>query len=346
MNDRSSGMSSKRVFRVVRIVICVGTICIGLYMYLPPHENRIETMNKTVGEQHVDVLCIGSSHMFCGLNPIQMYDDYGYASYIVACGSQAPWQSYCYIKEIDKTQDPSIIILDVYMMGANNEDEYEDYQTVNNLLDIPLSFNKISAVYESVANSKLDIILRFPYIHDDYAAFSGLTCFKFFGYEDYSLGYDYSTEIENDYNGSYDIVEFKNGDVAPISIKNEYYLRKIIGYCHMNNISLILVNAPWPMISEDTQRKYNYIGRIAGENGVPFIDGNLLLKELGMDWATDVRGNGGHINHSGVTKFTTYVENYINKNYSVPDRRGNIDYRSYEMAAEWLKEKESEKDNY
>jgi len=283
--------------------------------------------------------------MFCGINPIQMYNDYGYASYIVACGSQAPWQSYCYIKEVDKTQDPSIIILDVYMMGAHNEDDYEDYQTVNNLLDFPLSLNKIQAVYESTANSKLDIILRFPYTHDDYEAFSELSWSKYYGNNEYSMGYDYSNEIDTSDIGEYGLENIERViDIAPISYKSEKYLRRIIDYCRANNTSLILVNAPWPMISEDTQKKYNYIGRIASENGVPFIDGNLLLEELGMDWTTDVRGNGGHINHSGVTKFTTYVENYINSNYSVPDRRGNSDYRSYEMAAEWLEE--NEKDNY
>ncbi len=60
------------------------------YLYLPPRENRIDRMNTTVERDHVDILCMGSSHMTSGLNPIQMYEDYGYATYIVAGGGQAP----------------------------------------------------------------------------------------------------------------------------------------------------------------------------------------------------------------------------------------------------------------
>ncbi len=330
-------MNKTKLYRIIRIAGCLAIITSVFYLYLPPVENIVDTMNKTVGEERVDVLCVGSSHMYSGLNPVQMYRDHGYAAYILACGSQAPWQSLYYIKETCSTQHPKIILLDVFMIGVHEEDDYEDYQTVNNMLYTPLSFSKIEVVTQSVANSRLDILLRFPYIHNDYEAFNGFTCEKFIGNRDYSMGFDYSDDIATEEQKDYGKYDVKNStEEIKISEKNERYLRSIIEYCREKDIAVILINAPWPMINEKVHKRFNHIRRIAGEYDITFIDGDTLTYELGMDWTKDCKGNGGHLNNSGITKFTNYVENYIYSNYDIPDRRGNPDYGSYEEGVEWL----------
>ena len=104
-------------------------------------------------------------HMHCGINPIQLYDDHGIAAYDLSGGSQSPWQSYYYIKEACKKQSPKLLIFDTYMVGAYQEvDHYQDYQTVANLLNFPISMNKFYAVMESYADSRLNILLWFPKI--------------------------------------------------------------------------------------------------------------------------------------------------------------------------------------
>ena len=326
--------------RLIRGTVCVTLICVVFYLYLPAQTSRIKKMNTSVGLEHVDVLCIGSSHMGYGLNPIQMYSDYGYATYVLWCGSQSPWQSYYYLKEALKYQKPSLVIVDVYKLGTTDDNAYEDSQTVNNLLNTPLSINKIKAVMESKADSKLDIILRYPYIHDEYSSFSGFSLNKFIGNNDYSsMGYIYVDGVDTEEQRNYGRTDMRSvkGEMA-LSPKNEKYLREIIEFCLKENTSIILINAPWPMIDEETQQRFNSIGEIASEYNISFIDGNLLWDELGMDWTQDSWGDGGHLNHSGITKFTTYVENYINNNYYIPDRRNDINYKEYDEAVEWLAE--------
>ena len=332
-------MKKERINRTSRITISLLIICFVFYMYLPPTTNIVDSMNETVGENHVDILCVGSSHMYCGINPVQMYNDYGYAAYTLGVGAQSPWQSYYYIKEACKYQKPSVIIQDAYMMGCTQTDnDYCDYQTAANLVDAPLSYNKTCAVIESVADSKLNILLRFPYVYNEYASFFEFTPQKFFGDENYSMGYEYRSEVMP----CTDVVD-KSGitDETPISKKNEEYLRKIIDYCRNNDIDLILLNAPCPVLGKDNQVYYNYIKRIAKENKILFINGDDIWKEVGMDWNTD-SSDGGHLNHSGVTKFTKYVEEYIHSKYDIPDRRGENGYEAYDRGVEWLKEKLSE----
>ena len=269
--------------------------------------------------------------MLNGINPVQMYRDRGYAAYVLACGSQAPWQSYYYIKEACKYQRPVLIIQEVYKFNiTQDENGYRDGETVNNVLNMPISWDKIQVVASSKADSRIDLLLRFPYIHDDYSDVSTLGVDKFFGNVDYSLGYNFEDSIETESVNVVDKSLIK--DVKPISAKNEEYLRKIIEYCKKQGIDLLLINTPCPETTKNDQMLSNYIGLIASEYGVSYIDGNLLWEDIGVDWSMDRADEHGHLNNNGVTKFTTYIENYISEKYPVPDRRGNDNYASYEKA--------------
>lgn len=333
-------MKSNKVYRVVRVLSCLTIIIFIFYLYLPAKENCIETMNTTVGSDHVDVLCVGSSHMGHGLNALQMYRDYGYASYEIWGGSQAPWQSYYYLKEACKYQTPSVVIIDVYKM-VSDPNSYMDYQTVINLLDTPLSLNKIQTVMESVANSKLEILLRYPYIHDEYNTSDMRSIRKLYGKIDYSMGYMFENGICAEYDEIID--QNKKLDCEPIASKNEEYLIKMIEYCRQRGINPVLVNAPCPLIDEHDQKMFNYVRELVASYDVPLIDGNTILNDIGIDVNVDFC-EGGHTNHSGVTKFTTYVAKYLYNNYDLPDRRGEAGFEPYEKGLEWLAECEHDYD--
>ena len=323
----------KRIYlkRAMAITVVV-TIIIGTFYLLQPKRDWIVgNMNHTVGENGVDVICIGSSHMFCGINPIKMYKDKGIAAYDLALGAQSPWQSYFYLKESLKTQNPKLVILDAYML-AKDLSYYKDSQTVNNLKDAPVSLNKISAVMASTAESRLSVILAFPYDRK----ISKPSFNKINSKKRLSLGYNFSNKVvpyEVDISDICNITEYD-----PIEKKNEYYVRKMIEYCTDRGIDVVLVNAPCPEITDDKMRRYNYVSMIADEYGIPFIEGCKLSAELKMDWQTDCKEDG-HLNNSGVEKFTAYVEEYISAKYDLPDRRSDENYGVYEESVKWLDKK-------
>lgn len=328
--------------RAFRIVVCMCSIFGLFFLYLPRKENCIKTMNTTVGFDRVDVLCVGSSHMSRGINPLQMYRDKGFASYIIWGGSQSPWQSYYFLKKSLDKQKPVMVILDAYMIGAADQTYYKDYQTVINLLDTPISVDKLQAVLASEAESKTDILLRFPYLHDSYDKVFGLTWEKYYGNTDYLMGGLYENGLFL-YTDVEDVTDVTGETV--ISPKNEEYLRKIIEFCHSRDIELIISNAPSPTINSEIQKRFNYIGKIAKEYDVPFIDGNRICKEIGIDWTNDCLDRSGHLNCGGISKYTAYVEDYISENYTVPDRRGNDEYLTYDEGVKRLYEENNIQDN-
>lgn len=327
----------KRIYlnRSIRVISCLMIIAVVFYLIIPPRPGMASTLKSTYEDKPLDILCVGSSHMMNGLNPIQMFHENGYAAYDFANISQAPWQSYFYIKEACKVKDPRLIIVDVYTMGTRQdvENQYKDYQTVANLSGFPLSFNKISAAFASKAESRPDILLRFPYL-EIYRPFCGLTVNKFTGEKDLSLGYRVFTKVEP----YYDAVDVRGvTDCVPIHPKNEKYLRLIIEYCRENHVDLLLVNTPWCCITPEAQRYFNYIGKVAAEYGVPFLNGCNYFEEMGYDWLTDTSGDGGHLNHAGVTKFTAYLDQYLSEHYDLPDRRGDPFYTDlFRQADLWL----------
>ena len=83
--------------RIIAIIILASICCIGWSYYCNlvqyPRDNFYDFYN-TLEKDTVDVLCVGSSHVYCGINPVQLYNDYGIAAYDLAAGSQAVWYSY------------------------------------------------------------------------------------------------------------------------------------------------------------------------------------------------------------------------------------------------------------
>ncbi len=329
-------MKRKEYKRILLITIVICIISVLFYLYLPPKVDLVKKMNYTV-ESGVDVLCVGSSHMYNGINPIQLYKDRGIASYIIAGGSQSPWQSFYYIKQGCKQHKPYLIIYDTYIMGTVQDmGYYQDYQTASNMLNTPISVDKIDTILNSEADSKLDLILRFPYIYDDLEAYPGLSRKKLIpGDKNLTMGYKYQSGIEK----YEDIIEVENiTESRAIHPKNEKYLRDIIEWCRNNEIELLLTNTPWPCINEENEMYFNSIENIADEYGVPFINGCKKYKEIGIDYTTDSYGDGGHLNYSGVTKYTKYIGDYLSQNYHIIDRRGDSHYSIYEQGVAWCDE--------
>ncbi len=73
-------------------------------------------------KNQVDVLCIGSSHVYYGINTCQLFEDYGIASYLLASPGQPVWISYYLLEEALKTQYPRLVVLDIGTLYRKEED--------------------------------------------------------------------------------------------------------------------------------------------------------------------------------------------------------------------------------
>ena len=75
---------------------------------------------KNLEKDILDVIFFGSSHAYCSFVPSE-FDKYGLDSYVLATQQQTSAMSYYYMVEALKTQSPSVIVYETYMIG---EKEY------------------------------------------------------------------------------------------------------------------------------------------------------------------------------------------------------------------------------
>ena len=332
MFNRSS--NNKIPLTIVRIVIIL-LIFGGTFLML----DRILLLKSKDGisqiqayykqpENTVDVLFVGSSHIFCHVNTGILWDKYGIAGFDLAAAEQPYWNSYHYLIEGLKTQTPSLIVLDISTPGIRPTDYQPENWLIANNYGIKRNLNR----YESIKISALKE--SFPRLLDALNSTHGK--YADLSEEDFM---NYSADVRfKGFDARETTVPFEVQDVSGITgrheltEKEETYLRKIIEYVQGRNIPLLFISSPYIIETEEEQEKYNYIFDIADEYGVPYVDFNLLYDEMGIDFATDF-AEVLHLNRSGNEKFTSYLGQYLKDNYTLEDHRGDAKYSSWDEDA-------------
>lgn len=268
-------------------------------------------------EDTVDVLLLGSSHMGMNVDPSILWEEYGMAAYACWGGMQPTWNTYYYLKECLKTQKPELVVMDTYV--ATGDMEYADYSgMVKNTQAMRWSLDKLNAIEVSATDAyKTDILLGWPTFHSRYSDL-GLQDFNYFFWNKYtgiqsipsSQGIVYPTSIMD---------VGKVTESMELFSKQEEYLRKTIELCRDNHIPLQLVTAPYT-VPENEQKRFNRIAEIAEEYGISFVNYNACYQEIGIDPQTDFRDEG-HLNDSGIEKYTIGLGKYLKEHFDLPDRR-------------------------
>ena len=81
---------------------------------------KIDSFYK-LEDNTVDVLTIGSSHAYQGINTAVLWSEYGIASFNLCGAAQPIWNTYYYLEEALKTQTPKVIILDTYYLHMSDD---------------------------------------------------------------------------------------------------------------------------------------------------------------------------------------------------------------------------------
>ena len=90
--------------------------------------------------------------------------------------------------------------------------------------------------------------------------------------------------------------------------------------CRKEGIRLLFVGTPTPKNWD--YRRHNGVSDYAARRKVPFLDMNLLEKELNIDWERDSRDEGDHLNTYGAEKVSRYLGDYLKENYGLTSQTG------------------------
>lgn len=298
-------------------------------------------------KDRVDVLCIGSSHVYYGMNTCRLYDEYGIAGYLLASPGQPVWLSYYLLEEALKTQSPKLAVLDIGTMYRKEEDfGAYSWETLISMKPSRTKWNAIGAVNEY--GEYLDAVgafFSFPYYH---TRFFTLTSEDFNNTDEIRyLGYkpDFARISEKELakwedGGQRALDESPNcGEGQAITARTENYLRKFIELCRQKEIPLLLVNAPFANQVEEKQTADAYIRTIAEEYQVPLIEGNQCKEEMQIRFADDLL-DASHLNYYGSLKYTDYLAAWMQEHIDIPDRRNDAAYEKWAQISELFRHRE------
>lgn len=286
--------------------------------------------------EEYDVLFLGDSQVYNGVSPLEMYHQYGIASYCLASGNCMLPMSYWKLMNALDYATPKLVVLSV-TDAEKQELTPDEGEWLHVAFDgFPLSLNKVRAILELTDQDRTD---KYG------TAFSDIRKDLFFPLRKYHSRWKNLTreDVHPDYNamkGAVPIVHVSDPDVdSKMAGPDEYlpeegygyvYLRKIIEACQKRSIPILVYQPPRP-IREDVHKGTHTSARIAAEYGVPML--NFVDMDRVVDYYIDCGDPRSHLNASGVQKMSDFLGQYLRDRYDLPDRRQDEAYAHWDE--EW-----------
>lgn len=277
----------------------------------------------------IDVLFLGSSHMYTSSNPVLLWQEAGIPAYNL-CGSMQPlWNTYHYLIEALKYQRPKLVVLDVFCAHFEVPTNYES--VIKNTSGLRFGKNKYEVLQlgTTQAEHPMDIFLGLPSYHTRYKSLNRKDFEWLTGGPPYPNGYLPAVDHR--------VVEPPAPAVdarRPLeergALSAEYFY-KILDLCAAEGLELLLVATPQRM-TESRQTSYNTIADIAAQRGLRFLNYNLDYAQAGFDYALDMSDNE-HPSTLGADKLTRHLAGYMRQHYDLPDRRGQQPWAGWDAWA-------------
>ena len=255
-------------------------------------------------ENTIDVLIVGDSESYSAFIPLQIWEQHGITSY--CCGTSGQLLSYSeqFVHKAFREQTPKIVILETNAI-----------------------FRKVS--FDKALENKMGAYFSVFTYHNRWKTMrkSDLNLSVSYNYIDNSKNYNFSTVAF-----AANATKYMKPSTAfePIPSRNRRYVERIKSYCESNGAKLILVSTPSTV--NWNSKRHNSIARLSKEIDVEYIDMNMMQKEIPIDWKTDTRDKGDHLNHFGAMKATAYLGKYLEDSGIFDDHRKDKTYSNWNEA--------------
>lgn len=254
-----------------------------------------------------DVWLLGTSHMYYGIHPMTLWNEYGIRSYNLAASGNYMPQTYWTFRNALCYGQPKAVLIDCYHIGQEDKTKSDASLVHAGFDSIPLSPTKVRAACDlfDTAEQRMEFLFNFYIYHNRWDSLS---------WEDFKppvslqKGAKSSGAVSDQ--TSFSLIE--QTDMLSSETTGHFYLRKIIKECQERGIQVILTGIP-QCVGPKSQRGINSAAKLAEEYGVPFL--NMAYdKGLAIDYRTDFKDKG-HLNVLGARKVSEYVGNYLKENY-------------------------------
>lgn len=316
MNKNNRHNLIKMIAFVMVFVVIVGVLGVAFTPKKSDPGSGITNSNARgfYGEpkNSIDVLILGDSNAYSACSPMYIWNKYGIPTYVAAEGFQNVTGASNLLEEVLTCQKPKLVVFDVNMLwtGKTTLKKVE-----NNLKNMAYKYLPLAQYH----NRWKSMDVKEMFEAKDYT------------YRSASRGQYLSMEVKP-FTGQSKMV--KTDVVEDIPEVSRVLLDKLISKCNENGIKMMFMETP-------TAKSWNYarhnaMVKYAKQKKIDFVDMNTLEGKYAIDWSTDTRDGGRHLNCEGAEKVSAYLGKYISEHYSFKDKRDlekyvdwNNDYLDY-----------------
>jgi len=282
--------------------------------------------------EQFDVLFFGDSHAYSGIYPMELWENYGIASYNLANYNLPIPVSYWVMRNALLACKPKVVVLDVNQIWEQAK-LCESSGDVHTGLDgFPLSRVKLETIFDLMDDPLLtdengqrykDMRLEFIFPFIKYhARWSDLTLQDLKPCYNQELGGERNIAVATP--DAYEIT----ASTADEQGFGFVYLRRFIEYCQNMGIRVMLTNLPYPCPNNNEEQLYtNAVLYTAEEYGVEYLD--FVYMDQIVDYHTDCYDPASHLNPSGAWKVTDFIGQHLSEAYDLPDHRKETAYASW-----------------
>ena len=314
----------KRILSALVFCLLLAGLIFSLNRSLMPVDSEFLSRGYyTFPEDTFDVVFLGSSLTMFGIQPMELYEEYGIASYSLCSANQPMKASYYLAREVIEKDHPSLIVLDIGRAFADDTSQPSAFYHYMTDIMPPFSENRIRIITDLISREKWTEFFFPLYTYhsrwEELTEKDALPQSREFFYGARVSGYRRVSE-------RFQEPEYIANTITPTSRED---LDLIIELCRDTGTSLMFLGMPVPAenIYFD-QSGYNLrwsaaqdMTGIAEREGIPYLNYVGKERELGIDVEREV-SDGEHLNRWGAGKITSAVGAYIRTHYEIPDRRG------------------------
>ncbi|MBQ6020214.1 MAG: hypothetical protein IJL26_08555 [Clostridia bacterium] len=278
----------------------------------------------------LDVLVLGTSHAFMGVNTASLWKNYGVAAFSL-CGPVLPmWNAYYYLVEALKTQSPKVVVLDLFSLTQDFEYQKEEF-AIKNTYGLRFSLTKLQSIKASFDMKQKDAYVHYFGLlqtHSRYSELNSVDWLPYYAdeaqYKNFT-GFQYSLQTKADSEPDFSNV---TGTQEPAK-KQLQYFKKILELSAKKKIPVMLTMIPYPHANANQYKMMRYGSELAKkEYGIATYDYiNTLKKSVGLDYSKDF-GDDSHLNWKGTLKLAKAMGKTLTTKYNVADRRGAKKYEN------------------
>lgn len=299
------------------------------------YNDRISVVGlKQEAKDSIDVIYIGGSAAFVYWEPLKAFNEFGFTSYDLATNTIQAESILAYVKYAQQYQNPDLYIIDARAFQYYDEEGSEiGLRVSSDALDIGINRTQLISTYlanRDLETNELALYFDIAKYHTNYDALSNDIAWKLM---DNSMSSDFKgCQIQPSWCYLTKPEGVKNDRREELLVNDKKTLIELLEYFEENDLRALFVVCPYSISSEDYS-KYNTISDIVSSYGYDFLNTNDFYDEMEIDFSTDFY-NENHVNCLGADKYTTYLGNYLNGKYCLPNHKGEESYKNWQELAD------------